>query len=155
MKPVVPLLGAMIALAGPANALPPAQLFAQRCAMCHQATGAGLPGQFPRIAGRAASIAQSPAGRHYLALVLLNGMVGTISADGRSVSGLMPSMAALPDGDIAAILTHVLTLGTPAKGKKPAAFTAAEIAAVRKEGGLSATAVGSERAKLAAKGLLP
>ena len=155
MKLIVPFFGIIIALAGTANALPPAQLFAQRCAMCHQASGTGLPGQFPRLSGRVASIAQNPTGRHYLAHLLLNGKVGTNSVDGQPINGLMPSMAAQTDADIAAILTHVITLGPPAKGKKPAAFTSAEIAAVRKEGGLSATAVGGERAKLAAKGLLP
>ena len=148
------VLAYLIATA-PVAAVPAPQLFAQRCAMCHQAGGTGLPGQFPRLAGRVSSIAQSPAGRHYLSLVLLNGMVGKISADGQSFAGLMPSMAALPDADIAAILNHVVQLAPPPKGKKPAPFTVAEIAAARKEGSIGPTAVGAERARLAAGGLLP
>ena len=154
MIPVIATIGLLVGLF-PAAAAPAPQLFAQRCAMCHQAGGTGLPNQFPRLAGRVASIAQSPAGRHYLALVLLNGMVGTIAADGQSFSGLMPSMAALPDADIAAILSHLEQFAPPAKGRKPAPFTAAEIAGVRKEGGIGAAAVAGERAKVAAAGLLP
>ena len=141
-------------IAMPSMAAPAPQLFAERCAMCHQANGAGLPGQFPRLAGRVNGIAQTAPGRRYLALVLLNGMVGRIDVDGQAISGLMPSMAALKDQDLAAILTHVAQFGPPAKGKKPAAFTAAEIAAVRQSGSISSSAVSAERAKLVASGVL-
>lgn len=142
------------ATAVPSLAAPAPQLFAERCAMCHQADGTGLPGQFPRLAGRVSAIAQTTPGRHYLALVLLNGMVGRIEVDGQGISGLMPSMAALKDQDLADILNHVAKLGPPAKGKKPAAFTAAEIAGVRQSGSISSSAVGAERAKLVASGIL-
>ena len=43
-------------LATPAAAEPKAA-FVARCAMCHQAGGEGLSGQFPRLATRAAVIA--------------------------------------------------------------------------------------------------
>ena len=153
----LPVMAMLASFAGavPAEAAPGSQQFAQRCAMCHQSSGAGLPGQFPRLSGRVAAIAQTKPGRRYLALVLLNGMVGSIKADGQSISGLMPSMGAMSDQDIVAILNHVLSLGVPAKGKKPLPFTAGEIAAVRAEKGMNASAVAAERAKLAAVGLLP
>ena len=140
---------------GAVAAAPQAELFTQRCAMCHQATGTGLPGQFPRIASRAATIAQSKPGRRYLALVLLNGLVGPIEVDGQHISGLMPSMAALPDQSLADLLNHALQLAPPAKGKKPVPFTATEIAAVRQNGSIGAAGVRNERAKLAAASLLP
>jgi len=143
------------ASAVPASALPPPVLFAQRCAMCHQTDGNGLPGQFPRLAGRAATIAQTPAGRHYLALVLLNGMVGSIKVDGQAIAGLMPSMAALKDQEIADLLNHAAGLKPAVAGKKPAPFTAKEIAAVRAAGTVGASAVAGERAKLAAAGSIP
>ena len=161
MTRFLPVLGAVAGLAGaiPLVAAPSIQpgnrLFAQRCAMCHQSNGAGLPGQFPRLSGRVATLAQAKPGRRYLALVLLNGMVGPIKADGQSITGLMRSMGALPDQYLAAILNHVTSLGPPANGKKPAPFTAADIAAVRAEKGMSASAVAGERAKLAAAGLVP
>ena len=149
MKPSI-LATALTVLAVPAVAMaaPAPQLFAQRCAMCHQASGSGLPGQFPRLAGRAATISQTPAGRHYLAVVLLNGMVGRITSDDQPIAGLMPSMAALSDQQIADLLTHAIQLAPPAKGRKPAPFTAAEIAGVRKEGGIGSSAVAALRAKL-------
>lgn len=154
---IIAVLGtvALLAASGPVTAAPGPQLFGQRCAMCHQTGGTGLPNQFPRLAGRAASIAQSKSGRRYLALVLLNGLGGRIAADGQSFAGLMPSMAALPDADIAAVLNHAMQLGPPAKGKKPPSFTTAEIADIRKERGFGPTAVAGERAKLLAAGLLP
>ncbi len=152
-------LAAAVALSAvvtiPALAAPGSELFAGRCAMCHQANGAGLPGQFPRLAGRVNVIAQSPPGRHYLALVLLNGMLGSIDVDGQAISGLMPSIAALPDQDLADILNHVTRLGPPTKGKKPVAFTAAEIAAVRDSGSIGPSATGAERARLVASGVVP
>ncbi|WP_254604899.1 c-type cytochrome [Sphingomonas bacterium] len=135
-------------------AAPAPQLFAERCAMCHQANGAGLLGQFPRLAGRVNVIAQSPAGRRYLVLLLLNGMVGPIDVDSQHISGLMPSMAALKDEDIAAMLNYATQLGTPAKKGKIAAFSAAEIAVVRKGGSIGPSAVHAERAKLVASGAL-
>lgn len=145
----------VLSAAGPALAAPGPDLFAGRCAMCHQASGAGLPGQFPRLAGRVDVIAQTPPGRRYLALVLLNGMVGHIDVDGQGISGLMPAVAALPDQDLADILNHVVRLGPPAKGKKPAAFTAAEIAGIRAGGAIGPSATGAERAKLVASGVIP
>ena len=143
------------AYTGSASAMPAPMLFAQRCAMCHQTDGSGLPGQFPRLAARVATIAQTPAGRHYLASVLLNGMVGTIKVDGQSLAGLMPSMAALKDQEIADLLNHAAGLKPPIKGKKPAPFTAAEVAAVRAGGSVGASAVAAERSRIAATGVIP
>jgi mono/diheme cytochrome c family protein len=152
VRGVVTGIVALASTSAPAATLP---LFAQRCAMCHQANGAGLPGQFPRLSGRAATLAQSPAGRHYLVLVMLHGIVGSITVDGQPIAGLMPSMAALPDADLAAILNHIAQLAPPAHGKKPAPFTATEIAAARKAGSVGASGVATERAKLAAAGQIP
>ncbi|MEH3106909.1 MAG: cytochrome c [Sphingomonas fennica] len=154
MRRLIGIVAVLAAGAG-AQAAAPDVLFAQRCAMCHQANGAGLPGQFPRLAGRAATLAQSPPGRRYLALVMLNGISGTIAADGQTYAGLMPSLAALPDTDLAAVLTHAVRLAPPAKGPKPAPFTPAEIAAVRKEGPLGMARMPAERKALAGAGLLP
>ena len=153
-----PILGAAVALsvmAAPAVAAAGPELFANRCAMCHQASGAGLSGQFPRLAGRVNVIAQTPPGRRYLVLVLLNGMVGSITVDGQGISGLMPSVAALPDQDLAELLNHAVRLGPPAKGKKPVPFTAAEIAEVRQSGAIGPSATAVERAKLVAAGVIP
>lgn len=135
----------------PAAAEPKAA-FVARCAMCHQAGGEGLSGQFPRLAGRAAAIAQSPEGRAYMARVVLWGMAGPITVDGAPLLGVMPGMASMADAEIAEILSHAVTLGKPAKPAKP--FKAAEIAAVRTAGRVSMADNNSLRATLAGSGAI-
>ena len=129
------------------------QTYSGQCSMCHQPTGAGLPGTFPRLAGRVPIIAGSPDGRKYLASVLLYGLYGPVMIDGKQISGLMPPMASLNDQAIADVLNHVLTLGKP--GRKIAPFTAAEIAAVRAGVRKSGAVVGEERKRLVGLKLIP
>jgi mono/diheme cytochrome c family protein len=120
--------------------------------MCHQSGGEGLTGQFPRLAGRAAAIAQAPEGRRYLVKVVLHGQAGPIEVDGSRISSVMPGMASVSDADIAEILSHVLTLGKPTKPAK--AFKPAEVAAVRAEGRSSMAENNALRAKLVADGVI-
>lgn len=145
---VFPLLGL---LAAPAAADPKAA-FVSRCAMCHQATGEGLAGQFPKLAGRAAGIAQVPEGRRYLARVVLGGMAGPIEVDGVKLNGVMPGMASMSDAEIAEVLSHVVTLGKPAKPAKP--FKATEIAAARADGKASMADNKALRAELVTAGII-
>ena len=141
-------------LATPAAAEPKAA-FVARCAMCHQAGGEGLSGQFPRLATRAAAIAQSPEGRTYMARVVLWGMAGPITVEGAPLMGVMPGMASMADVEIAEILSHAVTLGKPAKPAKPAKpFKPAEIAAVRAAGRVSMADNNALRAKLASEGAI-
>ena len=130
------------AMGWPALAADPKATYLTRCSMCHQSAAQGLSGQFPRLAGRAAQIAQTPEGRHYLARILLWGVYGPIEVDGTPINGLMPSMGSMTDEDIVAVLNHVITLGKPAKAAKP--FKPADIAAVRAQGKIS----GSDNAEL-------
>lgn len=138
-------------VAAPVAAEPKAA-FVARCAMCHQAGGEGLSGQFPRLAGRAAGIAQSPEGRAYMARVVLWGMAGPITVEGAPLMGVMPGMASMADAEIAEILSHAVTLGKPAKPAKP--FKAAEIAAVRTAGRVSMADNNKLRADLSSKCLI-
>lgn len=144
---VLGLGGAVPAVAG--NISDPA--YASHCQMCHQSGGEGLPGQFPRLAGRVGKIAATPGGRRYLVSVVLNGMAGAITVDDQRIVGLMPTMAVLKDGEVASILNALGSGG----GKKPAAFTAGEVAKIRGEGRLTTAQVAAERASLAAAGLIP
>ena len=82
-----------------------AQVYDNSCAFCHQGGGVGVPGQFPRLAGRVGAIASNPEGKAFLSKVLLNGMSGRIVADGEPVLGIMPAFDSLSDDDIAAVLT--------------------------------------------------
>jgi len=94
-------------LQGAANATGTAT-YSSRCSMCHQPSGAGLPGQFPRLSGRVAQIAASPAGRALLGKILLYGMYGSITVDGKMISGLMPPMGSLADQDVADVLNFIV-----------------------------------------------
>jgi mono/diheme cytochrome c family protein len=90
--------------AGPGSAVDGAVIFAARCAPCHQATGTGLPGVFPPLAG-----SNWVNGRDTtLIQILLHGIQGTLTVNGASYNGNMPTFGAqLSDAEIAAVLTHV------------------------------------------------
>ncbi len=161
MKPVF-AAGALtvFAFAGAlaASAAPPAasgaKLFEANCQVCHQAGGVGVPGQFPRLAGRAPVIASSAEGRGFLSQLVLNGMSGVVSVDGQSLVGIMPGFAdILSDADAAAVLTYVEDLDA-GKGK-PARFRAADIAAARKAGAVSPGDMAALRNRLAMGKVIP
>ena len=81
-----------------------AQIFASRCASCHQATGAGLPGVFPPLAGSEWVNGDAKT----VALILLLGINGKINVAGSTFNGTMPAFGAtLSDAEIAAVASHV------------------------------------------------
>lgn len=81
-----------------------AQIFASRCAACHQATGAGLPGMFPPLAGSEWVSGDA----HKLADILLLGVEGALSVKGEAFNGTMPTFGAmLSDAEIAAVGSYV------------------------------------------------
>lgn len=127
-----------------------AALYTAQCALCHQGSGGGAPGQYPPLRDRVNRIAATDAGRHYLADLLTNGMAGHITAAGQDYVGYMPSFRQLADAQIAAILNHVISLGSGG----PARLTPADIAAARARP-LDPAAVMAERGALAAKQTLP
>ena len=129
------------------------QVFMTRCSICHQTSGAGVPGQFPPINGRAGVIAGSPEGRSYLIKLMLFGLFGSIEVDGVGYHGVMPSIGSLSDQDVADTLNFIVALENPITPASP--FTAAEVNAVRAEGKLSGSDVGALRAQLVGRGLIP
>lgn len=159
MRPgiVAAVLGSAIfgaAFAGCAQAGDGAALFAQNCALCHQSGAAGLPGQFPRLAGRVAAIGSHPEGRSYLVDVLTYGLSGTIKVDGEEIVGLMPPFAALPDDVVADVLSYVQSLGDAPKAPSKA-ISAQEVAAARARPPKSADEVQEERQALLKKKVIP
>ena len=95
-----------------AAALDGKALFLKNCAACHQATGKGIPGAFPALAGN--KFVQGQGGD--VATVLLKGRGG------------MPDFSdSLSDADIAAVLSFVRS----GWGNKAGALTEAEVAALR------------------------
>ena len=100
---------AAVAAAAPADGK---ALFMKNCAACHQATGKGIPGAFPALAGNKFVI-----GDHAdVATVLLKGRGG------------MPDFSEnISDADMAAILTYVRA----SWGNKADALTEAEVLKLR------------------------
>ena len=147
------LIGSVTVIGGPARAAPDqgAALYAAQCSTCHQANGVGVSGSYPPLKGRIDRIAASAEGRHYLADVLVYGMLGRIDADGTSYYGLMPPFKRLSDADIASVLSWLSALGD---SKPPPVIGAADIAGVRDKP-LSLVGAVSERKALAVLHPLP
>ncbi|WP_261531344.1 c-type cytochrome [Burkholderia multivorans] len=109
-----------------------ALLFASRCASCHQATGAGLPGVFPPLAG-SEWVNGDP---KLVARILLLGVTGKLTVAGSTFNGSMPAFGAtLSDDEIAAVASHVRS----SFGNHSPALTADVVKAAR-------TAIGSRTA---------
>ena len=125
-------------------------LFGTDCGLCHQRDGGGVPGSFPRLAGRFGLIAAKPEGKTYLTHVLAFGMTGMVTIDGKMIIGYMPAFGQVPPADLAAILTYVSGLG----GTTPVTFTPDEIIAGRKTL-MSPMAVHQERDTLAVAKIVP
>ena len=79
--------------------------FEANCAACHQATGKGLPGAFPPLAGSDWLQGKAPS---QVAEVVLKGLQGAVAVNGVTYDNVMPSQSGINDADIAAIVTYVL-----------------------------------------------
>ncbi len=85
-------------------------VYAERCALCHQPDGTGIPGIFPALAGNARSA--DPA---YVDDVIRNGLTGPIEIDGVPYEAAMPTVD-LSDEERAAVVDYVVSLATSAPG---------------------------------------
>jgi len=95
------------------------------CMVCHQATGQGLPGQFPPLAGSEWVLAKEP-GR--IIRIVLDGLQGLITVSGKEFNGSMvPWKDNLSDEDIAAVLTYIRS----SWGNNAPAVTVEQVKAVR------------------------
>jgi mono/diheme cytochrome c family protein len=80
-----------------------AQIYASKCAACHQSTGLGIPGVFPPLAASEWVLGSEKV----LVQIPLHGFTGALNVKGATYNGAMPSFATLADEEIAAVLTHV------------------------------------------------
>ncbi|MCH8056293.1 MAG: cytochrome c [Proteobacteria bacterium] len=80
----------------------------QRCVVCHQPDGAGIPGIFPALKNRFADIMASVEGREYFTMVLIDGLIGTIEIEGQRYVGAMPAQY-LTDAQISALIDYLAT----------------------------------------------
>ncbi|WP_416200180.1 copper-containing nitrite reductase [Undibacterium sp. CCC3.4] len=81
-----------------------AQLFAGTCSVCHQSNGAGLAGVFPPLA-KSDYLNADPT---RAIGILLHGLNGKVSVNGKEFDSVMPAMNQLNDDEVANILTYVL-----------------------------------------------
>lgn len=99
------------------------QVYAANCQACHQATGQGLPGVFPPLAG-SEWVKGEP---QVLTQIILQGLTGPIKVGGATYNGAMPAFGAqLGDAEIAAVASFIRAeWGNAAEPIDAAAVTAA------------------------------
>ncbi len=98
------------------------RLYVERCAMCHQVTGLGVPPVYPPLAGSN----WFAANRERSIRVLCEGLSGHIAVNGVGYDNAMPAQV-LDDAQTAAVLTYVGS----AWGNRLPPFTEAEVASAR------------------------
>jgi mono/diheme cytochrome c family protein len=97
-----------------------------QCVGCHGGTGAGVPGQFPPLAGSE----WVTKGEKRLIAILLKGVQGPMTVAGKQFNNAMPAWeAALTDKKIAAVASYIRSEWGNAAGE----ISEAKVAAARKE----------------------
>jgi mono/diheme cytochrome c family protein len=99
------------------------KLYSAHCAACHQANGQGLAGAFPPLA-ESDYLAAGPA---VTINVILNGLTGTITVNGKDYNSVMPNLSYLSDSEVADIVTFVMN----SWGNPGGEASAGEVAAAR------------------------
>lgn len=99
------------------------KLYAAHCAACHQANGQGLAGAFPPLA----ESDYLAGGTAVVIDVILNGLSGPITVNGKNYNSIMPNLRYLSDSDVADVVTFVMN----AWGNPGGNASSAEVAAVR------------------------
>lgn len=99
------------------------QIYGAKCVACHQASGMGVAGVFPPLAGAEWVLGDEKV----LTSILLHGVNGELVVKGTTYNGAMPAFGTLPDEEIAAVLTHIRSEW----GNQAPPITAATVAAQR------------------------
>lgn len=107
-----------------------ADAYQRYCSPCHQASGMGVPGQFPPLAG---SDWVNTEGPNRIIRIILNGLGGPVDVNGVTYNAQMTPFGdtIVSDDELAAIVTYVRN----SWGNEGSACTAEEVAAVRAESG--------------------
>ncbi len=93
------------------------------CSVCHQDTGLGIPGIFPPLA-KSDLIAADPERAIH---IVLNGLSGKVTVNGKEYDSVMPPMSQLNNDEIANILTYVFN----SWGNKDGRVSADQVAKIR------------------------
>jgi mono/diheme cytochrome c family protein len=91
------------AVAGAAAQIDGKQLFGSKCAACHQATGLGVPGVFPPLAGSEWVVGDEKVLTH----ILLHGVNEELVVKGTAYKGAMPAWKAMSDDELAAVMSYI------------------------------------------------
>jgi nitrite reductase (NO-forming) len=111
-----------------------AKVFTQRCQVCHQADGRGLPGAVPPLAGSD----YLAGGKARAIATVVHGLSGPVTVNGQTFNSVMPAWN-LPDHEVASVLTHVYA----SFGNKGDDVTLDDVRAVRGQGADSGGSHGS------------
>ncbi|EAZ99830.1 c-type cytochrome [Marinobacter sp. ELB17] len=80
-----------------------AAIFSAQCSACHQATGLGIPGAFPPLAGSEWMLADAAVP----VAIVHDGLQGKIEVAGNQFQGIMPRFGGqLSDAELAAVLSY-------------------------------------------------
>jgi len=105
------------------------------CIACHQASGLGVPGQFPPLKGSE----WVNGGTERLGMIVLSGVGGPFTVSGSTYNQVMQPWGALSDEKLAQVLTYVRRtfgeFGEMTEGKSGVVTTAMMQAARKKHGG--------------------
>ncbi len=82
------------------------RVFTQNCVVCHQATGLGVAGQFPPLAGSEWVLSEGWHGDNHLVKILAHGLQGVVQVKGETYNNAMPAQK-LTDAQIANVLTYI------------------------------------------------
>lgn len=99
------------------------RVYEANCQACHQPDGAGVVAAFPPLA--ASDFLNADHKR--VANVVVHGLSGPVTVNGKTFNGVMPAMA-LNDHDVANVVTYILN----SWGNKGGSVTAQDVAAERK-----------------------
>lgn len=99
-------------------------LYQGTCSTCHQVNGEGIPDVFPPLVKSDYLMADKKRSIE----VVLNGLSGAVTVNGKQYNSVMPPMSQLNDDEIANILTYVRN----AFGNSGDAVSTAEVTEVRK-----------------------
>jgi mono/diheme cytochrome c family protein len=95
------------------------------CVACHQASGMGIPGQFPPLVGSEWVLTENP-GRAIR--IVLNGLTGPITVKGEAYNNQMPPLG-LDAKQVAAVVTYI----RKEWGNKASSVTVEQVEKVKQE----------------------
>jgi cbb3-type cytochrome c oxidase subunit III len=111
-----------VASAGAPSGLSGAQIFAAKCATCHQAQGQGT-GSIPPLTGNTVVTASDP---KVMIAIIVNGRSGPLMVNGKTYNAKMPTWSGqLSNADIAGVATYIRS----AWGNKAPGVTEQQVAA--------------------------